>query len=447
MNQEWGRGGRWFVILLLAWFLAQGAYYALRIKRSIFPDENFHTLVAEHWTRHPGFSLVDAPETLSVGPLEPRAPLYYIVTGTVLKTIGPLKPAVTRRVMRLIGLAFVFGAVLAALAIGREIGAGLFPTLMSLAILSNTLMFNFMSGAANYDSLVILLCTISLWMLIRGLRRESLACLIACLIAWFAAALTKITALPFAVSLAAAGLLGFRSLWVTLVSSQWRRPRVLLLTAFCGTLGLWAGSLYGTNLRDYGKLYPNCGDVWKDERCDSTPYRVYAENNKRLEGQPRKGRLWVVDPFLKVVQSSVWGIHAHRGMRKDQPQLWLPFTLYVLALAGWIALARKGLESLLRRWGWMLGTVFLTYAVIYFLKHYDTYLQTGLPKASVQGRYLFPVYVPFAFLLALPIGAWIARMGRWAWPAFILLLAGLVHEGFWHFQSRVTPEWITIGGH
>jgi hypothetical protein len=78
---------------------------------------------------------------------------------------------------------------------------------------------------------------------------------------------------------------------------------------------------------------------------------------------------------------------------------------------------------------------------IVLVRKYLGYLRLGRFGAGLQGRYLFPIFVPFLFLAIQPLAVVLSN-GR-----ILLLLACLVTlpfgmNGIFFFRRQVTMQWI-----
>jgi hypothetical protein len=423
------------------WFVFQGAFYAFNVSFGVFPDEYEHYRVILGWFENPGFWLVDSQVTNAFGQVSARAPLFYSLMGALLYPFRSLDDEFRFLFVRVCCLGMNLATFVVTDRILSVLKVKTFARVIVLAIMSNALMFNFMSGAINYDSLLILFCTVSTGLLVAAFEQRRLNLLIVSVAFLGLAALTKISALLFAVAWAAAA-------FVLVLSPRgrfWRWPGLPLrrLLGVCALAGTFAGAalwLHGSNVVRYGALFPNCADVRGKEWClaNVEEYRVNAAIQADRATTPRMSLKSFSRFFLVDVQKSFWGIFSHRSMPKDNG-LELYLGLYLVSLVGWVLwVSRVGFER--SRSLVALGAAAAVFLVGFLLQNYRGYLSHGLYGAALQGRYLFPVIVPGALVLGVPIGETLKR-NRVSWIFLLVGISAFVHHGFYEFIRRADAGW------
>ncbi|MCO6449147.1 MAG: phospholipid carrier-dependent glycosyltransferase [Caldilineales bacterium] len=276
----------WGIALILAAFAILALAYSVAFPIYEAPDEDSHYRYVRHLADGKGFPIMDAANPGLLAQEAGQPPLYYILaaalTGWVQdgggerilaenphSTIGrPLLPGNKNRFIHaadetwpwrglaagvhaarlfsiLLGLGTVFLTFLLAQTLFSSQPA---LALASAALVAFTPQFIFLSAAVSNDNLIILLSTLSLYLLVRvagdGFRRSWLAAILIGIVLGLAA-LTKLGGLTL---LALAGFAYLMQAWRT---RRWRRNLLQLGLAFLVAL-LVAGWWYARNWLVYG---------------------------------------------------------------------------------------------------------------------------------------------------------------------------------------------------
>ncbi len=315
--------------------------------------------------------------------------------------------------------------------------------LLFLFMLTNTLMFSFLSAAVTYDSLVNLLAAASIYYMTCYFQRRDGRSLLCLLISLALATLTKVTMLPFAFAIVVGVLI--HGAWT------WKQGQTRLgeyRSAFANTpkslfvcvallLGLNA-LLYGNNLIRYGHLVPRAEQVLSESDIKSHPmaaratlYVGYLKGEHSLEEALEKAKeiedpassldtqnllkfgAWRKEhegPFVpmsrlayaarwsKTMLFSTYGVLGHTVAFK--PLSWNLLYVLVFVVSGAFFVVR-GFQGRADSYEFLYLGMFVFYALVLMqLVNYKSYLDFQLPHISVQGRYLFPFIVPVYGLTA-----------------------------------------------
>lgn len=383
-----------FVVMLLV-FIGSSAFFALKLRRGIVPDEPQHFSLSKQFSTTwgvPGY----IPE---YGPLEHRPVLYYWINGRALNVLnyfmalpGDWGMLVALRFLNLFysTLTVVFCYLLA-----KELIEGLWWQLLVVFLLTNTLMFVFLSGGVNYDNLTNLCSFAGIYFLIRVLNNKPFyANSLGWLICIGVGALVKVTILPLAVIMTL--------VWgLYTVKNRGRvdfHPRLDWKVA-CLSMILFAMvalnfSIYGVNILKYKTLLPTCSQILSEEEC------VYDKNvivgQKILlpeklsyldvvrQGFPDPVE-WFLDYWISRMSKTIFGIFGHKEYFPD-----LIITFYRVLMI-WMTLI------IVRYWkrpSLAIGSLFAVvvfYTLVLLRTNYGSELVTGFKHAAIQGRYIFPV--------------------------------------------------------
>lgn len=393
--------------LLLA-FVACAGLLAFNLKQGIVPDENAHFIFAKHYAGTLGIP-PDVPQTYAQGWYIAHYPfLYHWLSGRVINLTQLLQPAASDWtllvVLRLTSALYSAGTLLFTYLLSKELIRKKWWPLLPVFLLANTLMFTFLAGGVNYDSLTNLLCTAGLFFLMRVFcGREFLSNSLGWLICICLACLVKFAVLPLAL-LTFLAWLGF-TIWKRkklLPQPKWNLGRAALLAAAL-LLVLGNLALYGYNLVVFREVLPDCEDMFQAAQCALSPYHERLEELGLPEKLtiPESIRQGYPDPleyltgqWFKDMLTKTYGILGHRSYFPGHI-----ITFYQLFYLGMLLLAAR----FWRKPGfaiWSALGIIAGFVLAVFIVNFESELTYGFKQISLQGRYLFPVIGLFYALTA-----------------------------------------------
>jgi len=463
----------------LCYFIFKALFFAVRIREYIFPDEFSWFGLAELFSRC-YLPPVDSPESIPFGLVTHVPTLYFFLMGKILGlNIFHVSDLIFLR------FANVFlGAVTLAFAwkFICLISHSTAERLLFLVMLSNTLMFTFLFGAVSYDNLTNLLAVLTIYFVTKFTLNDDPRDLLLALMMMLAGVLTKITLLPFAVGIVVAlfcycGMTKGRFLrtgensFFTSKTFGVSLVIILLLSGF-------AVKLYGGNWLQYGTLQPQMDRFFPLENCLQN--RLFSRSYAVAEF--KKGKLDLVDaqrialrirpesdrnetlmllryaarekgvttpPELvsrgvytllwgeKILQK-IYGIMAHKSMEKTGRWDLAPYLgLLLLGGVGMVVRFREVIDSFSMA-ACLCWTVWYL-LILSQLVNFNGYRYSGVMDMALQGRYIFPVLVPFYAVWAKALTA--LFRGRFRGVFVSLVSAFFVIAEFPWFLNHVTPDW------
>jgi len=487
-NQAWiSPGGKieaLFFWVSMAYFAAKAIFFALRIRERVFPDEASWYGIVQVFSRAVWLP-VDSPESYPFGLVTHFPSLYFFLMGKAL--VGNVFPISDLFFLRLINVGIGLLTIFFAWRLCCLLTDLLSARLLFLTMLTNSLMLTFLFGAVSYDNLVNLLSVMAFYFFCAfSLKRQVMPLLFA-FISVLAGCLTKITFLPLALLFAIAILCRERK-HLQGVSAYFRTifsPTIKFdqLSAWL-IIGIMAGAgltLYGGNWLRYSQLSPSPDSVLSLE--NALKYRIFARNyaltNYKnghiswLEAQrlalqireesdrrdtlsllavareqklhptsvePTMGRLHYSVAWLGRVFPQLFGIMAHKNMLKESKTDLAPyFIMLALALLGFLLRVRAGAAGLMNCSGQLFFVTSGYLVVLMQLVNYSIYKSSSVLVLALQGRYAFPVLVPFYILCAYYfVVAWPPRLRLWSTATLGVFF---IFGEFPWFLRHVTPDW------
>ena len=470
------------VALALAWFAARLIYFALTVHPAVPPDETTHFGLSVHYSRSVGLP-GDSVASYELGLVTGRPYLYYLVMGKLLplNRFGIDDLTFLRLWNGLLALlTVVFGYRWIRLVSDRRLVHVLFTV-----IVTNVLMFTFLSATVNYDNLVNLLAAMSLFYLYSFFAERRPQALAACCACVLAGCLTKLSFLPLAVILGLVLALHERrgltvspaALLAWLRAPGWRPRALQALVLLLVALNM---ALYGGNLLRHGKPVPAADDVLTFEQAMRN--RIFARNyivGQYRDGEwsleeawsraesirhagdragtravlrtvkaKREGRLVVksrlayAPAWIDRAAQTAFGIMGHRSLNKSGRDHW-PYLGILAAAAILFAIHwRPGRDPGLTGYA---AAIALAYALVLMqLVNYRSYSASGMLVLALQGRYLFPVLLPVGGLIA----CYLMRLPRPWLRAAVALIVGafFVYGDLPYFLAHATREWFVNRG-
>lgn len=390
------------LIFIFAIFLAYSTFLALRLDTGLIPDEPAHFTFSKHYSTTLGIP-PDTYETYSWGwYIEQNPFLYYWINGRIINLIKFVNPGISDLNLliglRLVSVLYSFGTVYFCFLLSREVIKHRWWQLLPVFLLTNTLMFVFISGGIHYDNLANFLSMVSLYFLVRSFKRKNfLGNSFAWMISIALACLAKYTILPLALALTVSWIVYFIMNYKGLLPLKVDVIKTVILSAVLAILLIVNFSIYGVNLIRYQSLTPPCREILLESQCEISKYEQRYDDlalDKKLTIQetwssdyPSPFRYILVDWMYHILLRS-FGLSGHQAyfpyhlITYYQVLFYLVIILLLLNLFFWRSFSPVDIH--------LLG-IAAFYGLVVFLQNYNSELVYGFRQVAVQGRYLFPV--------------------------------------------------------
>ncbi len=388
--------------LTILLFLIFSIYLALNLRMGVSPDSYYHLEVSQAYSETLGIP-ENTPETYKWRDITRIPYLSFWINGRILNLNEMTFNFDEVTVLRLSNVLTAIGTLILVYLISKRLIKNKWGQVLPVFLLSNTLMFVFLSSSINYDNLVVLLSTATIYFLVRFLQEpKKLSHSLFIFIFLLLGALTKNSMLPLAliVFIVWAIVIFRKKILRKEFFEQFVTPPNILLTISFFLLVVLNFNVYGVNMITFGKIIPSCTQVLKYEQCleNGVFVRSMYEIPTIFEGGIIEGAelvlkgermnplfylpYWVVEMSKKIV-----GIMGDRSLYMRYEYLPFYFVFFFIGLY-MVFKNRKRLSKEDKA----LGFIFLSYAlVVAYYVNYKAYMRTDWMDLGLQGRYIFPV--------------------------------------------------------
>lgn len=429
------------LILILSVFSAYATFLAVNLQEGIVPDETYRYEVSKHFSKTWGVPDNYSATYTSGIDIKHNPYLGYWIFGKIINFYNLISPSATERqqlvFLRIVNVGFSLGATIFCYLLSKELIRNKWWQLLPVFMLTNTLMFVFLSGGISYDNTVNLVCFAAIYFLIRVLKGKSF---VVNSLAWwiciFIASLIKYSILPLTLVMGVVWVIFLINHWTKIKIGSLNNTRVIIL--FCLFIGLFSLNLflYGRNLIKFQSLTPSCLDTFSSEICETSSYAIREQELALPEkltlfqaikqGNPEPIR-YFFDEWIREMLKRIYGIMGHKNYFPLNVT-YFHIALFWVLLLGFRYLKKLDFDKL------SLIVIFGFYTAVLVAMNYNTELAYGFNKyVALQGRYLFPVigigYVLVTYILTQTSN----KILRWA------TLAGLI--GLFLYSGPIRFIW------
>ncbi len=388
--------------LTILLFLIFSIYLALNLRMGVSPDSYYHLEVSQAYSKTLGIP-ENTPETYKWRDITRIPYLSFWINGRILNLNEMTFNFDEVTVLRLSNVLTALGTLLLIYLISKRLIKNKWGQILPVFLLSNTLMFVFLSSSINYDNLTVLLSTAAIYFLVRFLQEpKKLSHSLFIFIFLLLGALTKNSMLPLAliVFIVWAIVIFRKKILKREYFKQFvKLPNILLGVGFILLVALNVG-VYGVNMITFGKIIPSCTQVLTFEQCleNGVFVRSMYKIPTIFEGGIIEGAELVLkgertDPFRYLLfwtvemSKKIVGIMGDRSLYMRYEYLPFYFVFFFIGLY-MVFKNRKRLSKEDKA----LGFIFLSYAlVVAYYVNYKAYMRTDWMDLGLQGRYIFPV--------------------------------------------------------
>ncbi len=394
--------------LILAVFTFYITFLAVNLNTAYIPDETYRFEVSRAFSKTWGIPN-DVPLTLETGEDLHRNPfLGYWLFGRVIFFYKQINAEASIRqelvALRIVNGLFAIGTAILTYLISKGLIKSKWWQLLPVFILTNTLMFVFLSGGVSYDNPTNFVCALAMLFFIRVLNHKDFTTnSLGWIISIGIGTLIKHSILPLA------AILGL--IWIVYIIRN--RKKILLpdlgnnlkffmlATILLIVLGFNL-YLYGVNLVKFQSFRPSCYDTFSEEVCDNSYFikrhQKFALPEKLTiveafrRGNPEPIR-FIFESWVPEMVKRVFGI---MGESNYYPIVtsYFQIAFYWILFLGFRYIKKPSFKTI------ALTSIIGFYALILLIMNYNSELSYGFNKfVALQGRYIFPV-ISIAFVLS-----------------------------------------------
>lgn len=436
------------ITLLL--FLIFSLYLAFNLRMGVSPDSYYHLEVSQAYSKTLGIP-ENTPDTYKWQDITRRPYLSLWINGRILNLNEVTFNFDEVILLRVTNVLAAFGTLLLIYLISKRLIKNKWGQVLPVFLLSNTMMFVFLSSSINYDNLIILLSTAVIYFLVRFLQEpRDLSHTLAMFIFLLLGTLTKSSILPLVfivVTVWAVVLIKNKVLSEEFFKKFFTIPNVLLLVVFF-ILIILNFNVYVVNIITFGKLAPNCTEVLTYERClengvfARSVYKIptvfegnmFEAANLVLRGE-RINPVFYFPYWVVEMSKKIFGIMGDRSLFMSYEYLVPYFGFFFV----WLYLLFKNRKKIAKEdKALIVISLFYTLTVAYYV-NYKAYIRTDWKDLALQGRYIFPVigiiYVLFSkYFLKI-------KNSKLFHILLAILLAVFILGNYGYFFANVSTDW------
>jgi hypothetical protein len=439
-----------FSVLLLI-FVAYSIFVAINLRPGIIPDEPYRFEVSQYFSETLQIP-EDVPIAIEYGDDLQRNPFFgYWIFGRALNIHNLVSPSANERqqliFLRVFNLLFSVGSVIYTYLLAKEFFQNKWLQLLPVFLLTNTLMFVFLSSGVSYDNPTNFAGAASIYYLVRVVNKKAfMKNSLKWLIAISFGSLIKRTILPLALI---SGII-----WIIFVirnkpiipKKHFKNLNIIFLMVILAIFIGFNIYIYGFNLIKFQSLLPKCLDTFSKEVCENSVFNIRYQKlalaNKLTvvqafkQGYPDPIR-YVFDVWIREILKRIFGIMGHLNYYP------IVISYFHIALYWMIILAARYIRKpSFKICG--LFSIFIFYAIVLIYTNYNSELIYGFKQVALQGRYIFPVisaaYILYTFILN-NVSNKIIKFATLSATILLFLYAGPIRF-IWYYNSVFTDWFI-----
>lgn len=393
--------GNIVLLLLSFFFIFNSFFFAINTQEGIPPDENYHIGLSKVFSENnQSFFLNDSDKTYTFG-LVSRTPfLYHYSLGKLSKLhhFFSVDQVLFMRLLNIgLGIAFLYYSYLFL----KLVKTTYFERIFVFLMISHTTMLFFLFGSVSYDNLINLLAVFSFLVIYKIYKKFTINGFILWVIISCLGILTKFSYSPlvflqFITILHS--LYSDKNMFLSLIKNIYTVKNMKVLLGSAVVLSIFVLYFYLGNIFLFKSISPACIDVLTHEQCMQNS--IYARNfnlKKAMNGNSLQNSLVMMTNYLYYVfntqTTNIFHLFSHSYVHSHvNTTVVLPFLFFISFILSLHYMKTKEEKYFI--------FIIIFYFLIVFNRVYNSYLTTGIKGIAVQGRYLFPIIIPFYWLMA-----------------------------------------------
>lgn len=382
------------------------------------PDHNYHTVMTKLYSQNPKSLFITRENQLDyvcenhsitrVAPVITTPSLYANITGKSLFIVDQIinDSDISLSVIQMLQVGFGLVNLFYIYKISEYVFKDKLPRIFTILIISNIQMFSYLYNYLNYDNLLNLASTLSIYYLINYLKTKDVKNIIILIIWLCIGSLTKFTIGPLLIIILTITVIyenkKLPQLFINLKDFFLQKSNYLLKSWFVVILVL-TFLFFGNNVVNHKALFTSskqstlevehCVNFLNVESIDDSE----EESTHSIEQTPDTERKNVLEYFMiwsRVMVTRTINIASHKSLYK--PEIYTNISLGIIVFS-FLLLAIK--YRLRNRYINVLLIITLSYIGYLFAYRYSYYLTTNNIDTVISGRYMFPVIAPFTTVI------------------------------------------------
>jgi hypothetical protein len=385
--------------VLLSIFIIFTLFLAIKLRMGLSPDSSYHLEVSQAYSTTWTIPQ-NTPDTYQWRDITRIPYLYFWINARILNINNGLLNEIT--LLRIVNVFYSTLTVIFTYLLSKEIFKKDIFKVLPTFLLTNTLMFTFLSSSINYDNLANLFSVLGIYFFVKYLKSKvDIKYILLMLIYLALGTFAKYTILPLAFILVILTAVDIYIRRKDLKFGDIKKYWYLLIPLFIALF--FNFQVYGINIIRYGSLDVQCDKILTHEQCMQNG--VYYRDNTyyspiEIDGVGRMFDLVLsgerID-FIRYFGYWIWNITGKIFSIMGDTSLYMPeyFKIpYLLFLLLAIILSIIYRKKWSRVEKYLLVTTLFYISVLFFIQNYMTYLKFDHFYLALQGRYIFPVIVP-----------------------------------------------------
>lgn len=394
-------GSKTFFYIIIGWFAFQLIFMGLSTTKGIAPDEGTHirTIALYAGDGFDPFIQYQPPEAYQLGGVT-RSPsyFYHYVMSFPYRVLPASMPTEDKMIfLRMINLVFALAGVLILSRALALVSKQRITQNLTLFMLTNTLMFVFLSSSINYDNMVFMLVSACFYYLLKLYKKLTLPDIVKLGIVMLMLSVVKFTFLPLGLIMLLSVVIMQRKnvlSYLKQLPSEVRKQNkyfIILAVIFAIFFGFFI-ERYGVNYARYGTYKPQCDKVMAYENCLSSGLFV---RNLAFRDNPVTSNIPDANFSLRWAERMKEGVYGILGHKFADETLVIKLGSIAVAALFVVAIIRKFTlkETVIN----MLLLIALIYTAVLLWHNYTLFTKSGRFGLALQGRYVFPV-LPLYYL-------------------------------------------------
>jgi hypothetical protein len=393
------------IFILFGYFLFQSVSLIFDTGYGVPPDEVFHFNQINNYYNSPNIFLADSDILVLDNPDIAPAPMKTALYGTFGKAfffyhwlMGKVLHFNFFDVDKVVFLRFVSLFLTSIYLLYFYKLSKLFfknklLVIFAFLIHTNIPMFVFMSSAISYDSLANLFAILSLFYVFKNINNFNIKYLLLALIFILLGTLTKISFLPLSFLLVC--LLVYESIknnFFVKFKDFFSRSKykAIILSIFIFLLIFINLFIFFSNYYKYNNFVPSCEDIYSAQQCLDEHYLYKRTLDFQKDWTEPVNSITSFFNYTvgwyKAMIIRTFGYIGHESIEPPGEKIFFVNLSLMLFLFFFVRKAILANKKILYA-----GVIFFLYLVSLLFTNYSYYLESGHPRASIQGRYSFPV--------------------------------------------------------